>query len=94
MTHATAAPLSLHDLQAEADTRSLQIDRVGVSGLTYPTTVLDRSDGLQQASGRRVLTRDTLPCRRMTIIAVWKTWSGRSALASSTIRESAGPRSG
>ena len=52
MTHATAVPLSLHDAQAEADTRGLHIDRVGVRGLAYPITVLDRGKGRQQTVGQ------------------------------------------
>ena len=51
MTNATASTCVLHDVQAEADTRGLHIDRVGVSGLAYPITVLDRDQGRQQTVG-------------------------------------------
>ena len=42
----------LHDTQAESDTRGLSIDRVGVSGLAYPITVLDRNRGRQRTIGK------------------------------------------
>jgi GTP cyclohydrolase I len=34
----------MRDVQASSDTRGIAIDRVGVSDLRYPITVLDRSN--------------------------------------------------
>ena len=41
----------LADVQARSDDRSLVIDWVGVKGLSYPITVLDRECGTQQTVG-------------------------------------------
>ena len=38
---------ALADVQNEADTRGIHIDRVGVRDLRYPITVMDRSEGWQ-----------------------------------------------
>lgn len=46
---------SLHDVQAQPDARGLHIDRVGVTGLSYPIAVLDRAGGLQQTVGKVTL---------------------------------------
>lgn len=43
--------VELHDVQAESDHRGLHIDRVGVRGLSYPISVLDRSAGAQHTVG-------------------------------------------
>ena len=51
MTNATIIPVPLHDVQAETDTRGLNIDRVGVNGLSYPISVLEQGGGLQQTIG-------------------------------------------
>lgn len=44
-------PLLLADVQAQTDNRALAIDWVGVKGLSYPITVLDREAGTQQTVG-------------------------------------------
>ena len=41
----------LADVQAQFDVRGLPIDRVGVRGLAYPITVLDREKGIQSTVG-------------------------------------------
>jgi GTP cyclohydrolase I len=41
----------LADVQSRSDDRSLAIDWVGVKGLSYPVTVLDRARGRQQTVG-------------------------------------------
>lgn len=38
----------LADVQGMPDTRNIPIDKVGVRGIEYPVTVLDRSEGTQQ----------------------------------------------
>ena len=38
----------LRDLQSETDYRNLEIQKVGVKGLSYPITVQDRANGTQQ----------------------------------------------
>src|SRR4051812_4088729 len=38
----------MDDVQSRPDGRGLGIDRVGVSGLRYPITVLDKQDGRQE----------------------------------------------
>ncbi|MEZ4424963.1 MAG: GTP cyclohydrolase FolE2 [Gemmatimonadota bacterium] len=56
MTPATSSAAALlHDVQAESDTRGLHIDRVGVSGLSDPISVLDRHAGRQQTVGQITL---------------------------------------
>jgi GTP cyclohydrolase I len=40
--------MMLHDVQSERDDREIPIEKVGVSNLTYPITVLDRADEKQQ----------------------------------------------
>lgn len=47
MTEDTMLRPELHDVQAETDHRGLHLDRVGVRGLSYPISVLDRSAGAQ-----------------------------------------------
>jgi GTP cyclohydrolase I len=47
---------ALHDVQAEQDSRGLHIDQVGVSGLSYPISVLDRDSGLQHTVGKIALS--------------------------------------
>jgi GTP cyclohydrolase IB len=39
---------AMDDVQSRPDGRGLAIDRVGVSGLRYPITVLDKQDGRQE----------------------------------------------
>ncbi len=41
-------PDRLADVQSRPDTRNIPIDKVGVKGIEYPITVLDRADGRQQ----------------------------------------------
>ncbi len=38
----------MRDVQSEADGRNLAIDRVGISGISWPITVLDREHGTQE----------------------------------------------
>ena len=38
----------MRDVQSEADNRNLAIDRVGISGLSWPITVPDRETGVQE----------------------------------------------
>lgn len=47
----SSTPILLADVQSQADTRALSIDWVGVKGLSYPITVLDREAGTQQTVG-------------------------------------------
>jgi len=44
-------PVSLADVQSLPDDRALSIDWVGIKGLKYPITVLDRALGKQQTVG-------------------------------------------
>jgi len=46
-----ASSLVLADVQSRSDDRSLAIDWVGVKGLSYPITVLDRVQGTQATVG-------------------------------------------
>ena len=48
-------PQHLHDVQSEPDTRGLHIDRVGITGLSYPIAVLERAGGLQKTVGEITL---------------------------------------
>jgi GTP cyclohydrolase IB len=56
MTEPVVTPTPLHDVQAEEDARGLHIDQVGVSGLAYPISVLDRDAGIQHTVGRLSLS--------------------------------------
>jgi GTP cyclohydrolase I len=56
MSKNTVIEGALHDVQAEHDTRGLHIDQVGVSGLSYPVSVLDRDSGLQHTVGKIALS--------------------------------------
>lgn len=38
----------MRDIQSEKDKRNVPIDRVGISGISYPITVLDKSRGTQE----------------------------------------------
>jgi GTP cyclohydrolase IB len=38
----------INDVQSRSDDRGIALDRAGVSGLRYPITVLDKSDGRQE----------------------------------------------
>ena len=40
--------LDLRDVQSERDKRNVTIDKVGISGLSWPIQVLDRSNGTQE----------------------------------------------
>ncbi|MBF0408931.1 MAG: GTP cyclohydrolase I FolE2 [Candidatus Riflebacteria bacterium] len=42
----------MDDIQCEKDERNISIDRVGIKGLTYPVTVLDRVNGTQHSVGK------------------------------------------
>ena len=39
----------MRDVQSELDKRNIPIDRVGISGISYPITVLDKERGSQEA---------------------------------------------
>ena len=54
MSESTAPTLT--DIQASGDNRGLCIDRVGISGLSYPITVLTRSGESQTTVGRLSLS--------------------------------------
>ncbi|MCW5937294.1 MAG: GTP cyclohydrolase I FolE2 [Fimbriimonadaceae bacterium] len=56
-THVTDGTL-LPDIQKTKDTRNIPIDKVGVRGVKYPITVLDRDNGEQQTIGDFTLTVD------------------------------------
>jgi len=47
-TMAPAGPMI--DVQNERDTRNIPINKVGVKGVKYPITVLDRAQGTQAVS--------------------------------------------
>jgi GTP cyclohydrolase I len=51
---ATAEPLV--DVQNRHDDRAIPIDQVGVSGLRYPITVLDKTDGKQETIARLTMS--------------------------------------
>jgi len=59
-TPETARPAGapLEDIQARADPRGIAIEQVGVSGLRYPITVLDRAQVRQQTVARITLSVD------------------------------------
>ena len=38
----------MRDVQNEADDRNLAIDRVGISGISWPISVPDRENGVQE----------------------------------------------
>ena len=44
----TNEAMPLPDIQSQPDTRNIPLDRVGVKGLRWPITVLDRAIGSQQ----------------------------------------------
>ena len=37
----------MRDVQSELDQRNIAIDKVGISGLSWPIQVLDRTNGIQ-----------------------------------------------
>lgn len=39
--------MTIPDIQSQADTRKIAIDKVGVKGLSYPIVVEDRANGEQ-----------------------------------------------
>src|SRR5215470_12902457 len=41
----------MHDIQSQEDDRCVHIDKVGVNGLRYPITVLDRAHEIQHTIG-------------------------------------------
>jgi GTP cyclohydrolase I len=45
-------PFPMKDVQRKTDSRGIHIDQVGVSGLRYPITVLDRENKAQHTVGR------------------------------------------
>ena len=47
---------TLADVQAQPDDRGFPIDRVGVRGLAYPITVMDRALGKQNTVGQLSLS--------------------------------------
>ena len=38
----------MRDVQSEPDVRNVPIDKVGISGLSWPIQVLDRAQGTQE----------------------------------------------
>ncbi|MDO4953436.1 MAG: GTP cyclohydrolase, FolE2/MptA family, partial [Synergistaceae bacterium] len=38
----------MKDVQSERDARNIEIDKVGVSGISWPVTVMDRENGTQE----------------------------------------------
>ncbi|MBF0543786.1 MAG: GTP cyclohydrolase I FolE2 [Candidatus Riflebacteria bacterium] len=42
----------MEDIQCQKDERNISIDRVGVKGLSYPVSLLDRSSGTQNSIGQ------------------------------------------
>lgn len=51
-------PLALADMQNSLDERNIAIDRVGVRGIRYPISVLDRANAVQHTIGDFTLTVD------------------------------------
>lgn len=51
-------PTTLTDIQNSRDDRNISIDRVGVRGVKYPISVLDRAKGKQHTIGDFTLTVD------------------------------------
>ena len=71
----------MRDVQNEADDRNLAIDRVGISGISWPISVPDRENGVQETVAEVSLSVSLPQDYRGTHMSRWASGLSQGAAA-------------